>query len=423
MGTRHTRLVSSANVVPLRRPMTGRDPHEPHRVATPLELFFDLVFVVAIASAAAEWHHGLSAAHYDTLIGFCTVFFAIWWAWMSYTWFASAYDTDDVAYRLLTFTIMTGSLLLAAGVPDLFDDGQSVLVVLGYSVMRVAMIAMWLRAARAHPERRRTAQLYACGIGLAQVYWIARLLITDERWLLPSFALGVALELAVPYVAETRGGITTFHPHHIAERYSLFSIIVMGEVLLSSAQAIQGALSEGTAGGTAGSGGHTAPYATGSAGGGSLELAVLVCGGLLLVFSLWWTYFKREHADLFAGRHVFVAGYGHVFVFMSIAAVGSALAAAVDVVQGEALASSRAVGLAMAIPVAVYALTLAGMHYVADRDVATIAPALAVGAVSVALALMGVGMGVTVLLLGLTSMAGVVWHVRTTNREALPIAP
>jgi low temperature requirement protein LtrA len=105
------------NVVPLRRRMQPRDPHEAHRVATPLELFFDLVFVVAIASAAAQWHHGLAAGHPGDLVGFVMVFFAIWWAWMNYTWFASSYDCDDVVYRLLTFAIMAGSLMLAGGIP------------------------------------------------------------------------------------------------------------------------------------------------------------------------------------------------------------------------------------------------------------------------------------------------------------------
>lgn len=398
--------------------MLGRDPHEPHRVATPLELFFDLVFVVAVASAAAQWHHGLADAHYGTFVSFVLVFFAIWWAWMGYTWFASAYDTDDVGFRLLTFAIMIGSLMLAAGVPDLFDDGQSALVVLGYCVMRLAMVVLWLRAARQHPERRVTAQLYAGGIAIAQVYWVLRLLITDEQLAVPSFALGIVLELAVPFIAENRGGFTTFHPHHIAERYSAFSIIVMGEVLLSSAQAIQRAISSETA--TSGGGGHSAPYATGAGGGASPELLLLVVGALLLVFSLWWTYFKRSYADLFApGTGAFVAGYGHVFVFMSIAALGAGISAAVDAVQGEAQASVRALGLALAIPFAVYALTLAGLHWFADRSARASAPAVVASAASLVVAVAGLPMGMTVLALGLVAAASVCFHVASTNRRVL----
>ena len=147
--------------VALRRPLVARDAGEDHRATTPLELFFDLVFVVAIASNAAELHHGLSAAHLDTVLGYTLTWFATWWAWMNYTWFTSAYDNDDVGFRVLTFVIMTGALFLAAGVPDIFADGQSVTVVVGYAIMRFGMVGLWLRAAAGHPERRRTALRYA----------------------------------------------------------------------------------------------------------------------------------------------------------------------------------------------------------------------------------------------------------------------
>jgi low temperature requirement protein LtrA len=91
---------------------------EEHRTATPLELFFDLTFVVAIGRASAVFHHELVDHHFaHGLIGFATVFFAVWWAWMNYTWFASAHDSDDVPHRLLTFVQMIGVLVLTAGIP------------------------------------------------------------------------------------------------------------------------------------------------------------------------------------------------------------------------------------------------------------------------------------------------------------------
>ena len=105
--------------------MVPRDPHEPHRTATPLELFFDLAFVVAIAQAGAActtpWPRATSST---ALAGYPPVFFAIWWAWMNFTWFASAYDTDDVPYRLATLVQIGGALMLAAGVPAMLrrDD-------------------------------------------------------------------------------------------------------------------------------------------------------------------------------------------------------------------------------------------------------------------------------------------------------------
>src|SRR5882762_6050648 len=105
--------------------MAGRDPGEAHRASTPLELFFDLTFVVAVSQAASGLHHGLVEGHAgDALLGFPLVFFGIWWAWMNFTWFASAYDTDDGLYRLTTLVQIAGVLVFAAGVPRAFTDGQ-----------------------------------------------------------------------------------------------------------------------------------------------------------------------------------------------------------------------------------------------------------------------------------------------------------
>ena len=389
--------MSHVNVVPLSRRMQPRDPHEAHRVATPLELFFDLVFVVAIASAAAQWHHGLAEGHLGDLVNFVMVFFAIWWAWMNYTWFASSYDCDDVAYRLLTFTIMAGSLMLAAGIPDLFATGQSGLVVGGYAVMRFAMVAMWLRAAAGHHEGRRTALTYAAGISIVQVLWIARLLLEGHTALLVSFFALVVLELLVPIVAE-RNGITPFHPHHIAERYALLTIIVLGEVILASVQAVQGALQQGAEAG----------------------LLAIVVGGLLIVFSMWWLYFKREHATLFEGsiRSTFVTGYGHYLVFASVAATGAALAAAVDLVQGEAHTTARVIGLALTGAVAVYVWCLTAMHAMAGAPVAETRVGVAVGLVVLAVAAVAPPIGVTVLVTGCVLAVAVAQHVWATREAA-----
>ncbi len=229
------------------RPMTGRRPDEEHRTATPLELFFDLVFVVAVASAGAELHHGLAAGHPEDYLGYLITFFAVWWAWNSWTWFSSAYDCDDVVYRLLSFGVMAGALVLAAAVPALFEDAQSGLAVTGYAIMRFAQVGLWLRAAHDDPGHRHTALTYAVGITLVQVFWITRLLIHDEAWLLPTFGVGILLEFAVPLVAERVKGATPFHPHHMAERYGLFTMIVLGEIVLLGAGGAGGAGRRGRA--------------------------------------------------------------------------------------------------------------------------------------------------------------------------------
>ena len=178
--------------------MTGRDPEEEHRNATPLELFSDLAFVVAVAQAASSLHHGLVDGHAsDVLPAYPLVFFAIWWAWVNFTWFGSAYDTDDVIYRLAVFMQITGVLILAAGVPRVFADQDWGVVVAGYVVMRIALVGLWLRVAASHPERRTTALRFATGITLCQLTWIS-LLFLPEGMLLPCFLVFASLELAVP---------------------------------------------------------------------------------------------------------------------------------------------------------------------------------------------------------------------------------
>jgi len=388
--------------VPWSVPMGPRDSEEPHRAATSLELFFDLVFVVAIASAAGSLHHGLAEGHLDAIVYFCLVFVAIWWAWVGYTWFASAYDSGDVIFRLLSFVIMAGSLLLAAGVPDLFADGQSVLVVAGYTVMRLGMVSLWLRAAHGHPEGRRCALTYAAGITAVQVFWLARLVIEDGRALLLStFVIGMLLEFTVPYVAE-RTHRSSYHPDHIAERYGLFTIIVLGEVVLSSVMAVQGAL-EGD------------EYLA--------DLVPLVIGGMLLVFSMWWMYFKREHAPLFASaRTVWRAAYAHAFGFAAVAATGAGLAVAVDVITHHGHTTKTVAVWSVAVPVGVFTVVLGVLHWLGDHDArlarpafATTAAVLLVAAIGLAL---GLAVGVVVLLLGLVLALAIAQHVLATRVAA-----
>src|SRR5919202_3671947 len=155
------------------RPMTARPPDEPHRTATNLELFFDLCFVVAVAQAGATLHHQLAAGRVaDGVVGYASVFFAIWWAWMNFTWFASAYDTDDVAYRVTTLVQIAGALILAAGVPAAMTARDLTVVTAGYVVMRLAMVTQWLRAAGGDPPHRRSSLRFAAGITAVQVGWV-----------------------------------------------------------------------------------------------------------------------------------------------------------------------------------------------------------------------------------------------------------
>jgi|SRR5215217_444319 len=103
------------------RIMSGRDPDEQHRVATPLELLYDLTFAVAFGVAGEQLAHLLEEGHFAAgLIGFVVAVFAVCWCWINYSWFASAYDTDDWAFRVATMVQMVGVIILALGLPPVF---------------------------------------------------------------------------------------------------------------------------------------------------------------------------------------------------------------------------------------------------------------------------------------------------------------
>lgn len=293
-------------IASLIRPLSPRDPHEQHRVASPLELFTDLCYVVAIAQGALTLESEIAegrVAH--GLIWFAASFFAIFWAWLNFVWFSSAYDPDDTVHRVLTLLQVFGSLVLAAGVPRMFEHDFT-LGVVGYVIMRVGLVLMWLRAAAGHPERRTTALRYVGGLAAVQLGWVVALLVTAGDIPVWLFVVLVALDFAVPVWAES-AGTTPWHPHHIAERYGLFFIIVLGETILSVTLALQAAFAE-----------ENPP----------VELWFVAAGGVLVTFCAWWLYFARENGDVLTGNDVgYVWGFGHYVIFGAAAAVGAGLSA------------------------------------------------------------------------------------------------
>jgi len=103
--------------------MTGRDPAEPNRTSTPLELLFDLTFVVAFSQISSQTAHYLDIGDVETAIkGFSFTIFGATWAWINYSWLASAYDNDDIFFRMGTLVEMMGVLVFALGVPRGFES-------------------------------------------------------------------------------------------------------------------------------------------------------------------------------------------------------------------------------------------------------------------------------------------------------------
>jgi low temperature requirement protein LtrA len=228
---------------------------------------------------------------------------------------------------------------MAAGIPRAFDEHAFGVVLAGYVVMRLAIVTQWLRVARCDPTHRATALRYVVGVSLCQIGWIAWVLLSSPGGFVGFTALAIA-ELLVPAWSE-RTEPTPWHAEHIAERYGLFTIIVLGESILAASIAIQSAI---------------------DAGDFTSELMRILAGGLLTVFSLWWLYFDRPVHHLLTSRTAFEWGYGHYLIFASAAAVGAGLAVSVDHATGHSEIGTFGAGAAVALPVAIYMASVWALH-------------------------------------------------------------
>ncbi|GAB3265212.1 hypothetical protein GCM10027425_30560 [Alteromonas gracilis] len=324
---------------------TMRDHGTEERAATPLELAFDLCFVVAVAFLAAELHHGLADGHaWTALATYALLFVPIWWAWMSYTWFATSFSHDDRWTRILTFAQMGGILAVAAAIPAA-ADGDLLPFAAAYALMRVPLILQWLRSAAADPVHRAFAGTYAAGSAVAQALWVLGALLGGLLGAVV-FVMALGVELGTPMRAVRRAPGRVFHARHIAERYGLFTIIVLGETVLAVSVGLREVLERGL----------------------GAQSVVLVAGALVSAAALWWVYFAAlsTHALVRNRAAAFVWGYGHYVVFAAIAAIGAGVRAEIDVAAGIGHAHGHAGAATVAAGVAVTLVSLAVLARVAD---------------------------------------------------------
>lgn len=373
--------------------MSGRDPDERHRASTPLELLFDLTVVVSFGVASDQLGEFLAHGHVAPgVAGFVVAMIAICWAWVSYSWFASAYDTDDWAFRLATMVVMVGVLIVALGLPAMFasvergNEFDNRVMVAGYVVMRVAMVAMWLRAAHADRTRRLTCLTYAGWTAVAQFGWVA-MIIANLR-LGPALVVTAALlavEVAGPLIAEIHKGATPWHAHHIAERYGLLLLIALGEGVVGTIASLSAVIAEQ---------------------GWSVEAVLVAIAGTGLTFGMWWVYFALPSGPLLH-RHrgrAYAWAYLHIPLFMAVAATGAGLQVAGYVVSGEAELGEVGAVAAVAGPIGVFLLLVFVLYALLVKTfdsvhIALFAGALIALAASVLAVGWGAGMGVALVII------------------------
>lgn len=386
------------------RRMSGRDPHEQHRVATPLELLFDLTFVIAFGIAANELAHLLAENHVGSgLLGFSFATFAVCWAWINFSWFASAYDTDDWVYRLMTMVQMVGVIVMALGFPPMFtsiEHGAHVdnrIMVAGYVVMRIALVAQWLRAAAQDPAHRSACLTYVAAVTFAQALWIVSIFLdTSVPATIAIFAVLIGIETLGPVLAETRRGGTPWHAHHIAERYGLLTIIALGEGVVGTVASLTAVVNSQ---------------------GWTFDAAFVVVAGIGLTFGMWWTYFLLPQAELLHARRdrSFWFGYFPIVTLGAIVATGAGLHAAAYYIEHQSELTSVETVLAVATPVGVYVVSVYLLHTLMVRRVSImhvllIGLAVAVLGLAVWLAVTGIAMATCLLVVTLAPIVVVAGH-------------
>lgn len=401
------------------RRMLGRDPRERHRVTTPLELLFDLTFVVGFSQAADQLAKYLAHGDIATAVwGFLFAVLSVCWAWFNFSWFASAFDTDDWFQRILTVVQMIGVIVVALGIPAVFTSIATgatfdfVIVAAGYVVMRSSLIAMWLRVAFQDAANRRVALRYAISNFVIQLGWLTLALVRPA-------SLGVVVAAVVvlwimelldhPFStwnvrgADQRWQGTPWNADHISERYGLLVIITLGEGILGTVTAVAAVVSRV---------------------GWTGEAILIAIAGTGITVGLWWTYFILPSAPVLA-RHrerKWAWGYGHIVVFAALVAVGAGLHLAAYAAEGESSIGTRGIVVAVVIPVSVFGLAYFTLWSILFRAVDMFHVLLAVGVlallgVAVVLAVVGVPLGWCLLVAMLSPFVVAVGYETTGYRH------
>jgi low temperature requirement protein LtrA len=194
---------------------------------TPLELFFDLVFVLALTQCTA-----LMAANptWEGLVKGLLVLGVMWWAWTGYAWLTSVVDPEEGVVRLTVFAAMAAMLVVSLCIPEAFDS-SALLLVCAYAVVRIAHIVLFMIASREDPDLRRSVIVglggsTAIGIGLLALASLADGALQGCLW-----AAALLLDMSGPLFFGSEGW--KFVPGHFAERHGLIVLIALGESIVA----------------------------------------------------------------------------------------------------------------------------------------------------------------------------------------------
>ena len=310
-----------------------------------LELFFDLVFVWAIAKTThviAHPHDGHVAASDYGL--FALILIPVWWAWTGHTLYSTRFGRTDVPHRVLSLAQMLAALFLAAFIdPDFDATYQGFLA--AYLAIRLLLVVMYLRAARLEPAAAPVARAIAGGFG-AGLAVAAASLVFEPPWRYGVLYLGIALEMATPVAIRRRLALHPVDSHHLPERLGLLTIILLGESVVALGSELERA---------------------------ALDAATLATAlvGFVHLASAWWIYFCLTEERVIGREqgHAQRLVYGHLLLYAGLAISANFVRFALD--PALRVADHAVMGLAGA---GLFLGALAAIH---GRAVARDAPAVA----------------------------------------------
>jgi low temperature requirement protein LtrA len=266
--------------------MAATAPSRPRRMSptlreearvTPLELFFDLVFVLALTQCTALM---ADQPTWEGLAKGMLVLAVMWWAWVGYAWLTSVIDPEEGAVRLVMFAAMAGLLIVALCVPGVFTD-EALLFAGAYGVVRIAHLALFFLACRDDPLLRRAVFTgltvsTAVAIGLLVIASFLDGIAQGAVW-----ALAIAIDMSGPLFHGQDGWRLV--PGHFAERHGLIIIIALGESIVAIGIGAEGNVTAG--------------------------VVIGASLGVMVAAALWWLYFdvvalaaERRLADAAPGR-------------------------------------------------------------------------------------------------------------------------
>lgn len=311
---------------------------EERRHATWLELFFDVVFVLAIAELAHYLHDHLTVTGF---FEFVFLFLPVWLVWSNYTYYADLFDIDSPRYRIAMLTAMQLSVALAVTIPGALGDGSTEFAVT-YLMLRSLLVALYTWAWLHSREMRPVVARHLAGFSTGIVIWSVSLL-TPEPLRFWIWGGGLVVELATPIFAQLaglKGG--PVQVSHLPERFGLFTIVVLGESIVVTGVGVRD--SEWAA--------------------SSIAVASL---GLGAVGALWWLYFDRvlhesevERAFRSGIRRLtvgFAWVYGHLVFYVALAVTAVGIELAIGEATGPRLERGSLVAVCGGFGLSLLALT------------------------------------------------------------------